>query len=265
VSALVRYAIYYLSSKRAEYSGKYGEYLENDLEALSANLMWGKADILRQFTTHAGRKVKFAERGYYDNVLLPLLGLLEQSTFQWLEQATQYDARMRSPSPVQELGFFSGADEENEPTARQKLERYRELRKNEWGDFHYNFLGIMSVLYLISDYLSGTNYYNSKHRAVKISAVDKLLTSDRRLANEDFTSGELRALHEGRLGKLVKSIGGDLDGLLDELYPTQEIDPDVRIQDDENGANAGAAEDGGAFLDDLGVDEEDSLEGFDFS
>ncbi len=45
------------------------------------------------------------------------------------------------------------------------LERYIEMRRNEWS-FHYNFLGIVSLIYLIMDSISGTDHFHEKSRDV---------------------------------------------------------------------------------------------------
>lgn len=96
----------------------------------------------------------------------------------------------------------------------EKLTNYISERENEW-EFHYNFLGIISVIYLIQDFFSGSDHFNSKSREVKISAATKLKNVLESPYSEevDFTTSELSAIKDGRLGTIVAE-GGGLDNLL---------------------------------------------------
>jgi len=104
----------------------------------------------------------------------------------------------------------------------QDLQAYIDLRKNEWG-FHYNFLGLVSIIYYIHDCILGTDYYNSKSKDIKVSAATNL----QRLIYDDddmvLTTDEKHALAEGRLGALVQKHGGletimDLANMLPDLH-----------------------------------------------
>jgi uncharacterized protein (DUF1810 family) len=91
-----------------------------------------------------------------------------------------------------------------------KLEYYIQERTNEWS-FHYNFLGIVALIYLIQDAVLGTNHFNSKSRDTKISSAIKLkhmLDPGFHGQIEALTIAEETALQEGRLGKLVDDHGG---------------------------------------------------------
>ena len=101
------------------------------------------------------------------------------------------------------------------PLLIASLHLYIKKRKEEWS-FHFNFLGIMSVLYFIQDLLTGTDHFNSKHSEIKISAATKLkqiLGPSIVKEVKPFTESEKAAFEDGRLGKLVEKYGG-LDKLL---------------------------------------------------
>ena len=53
--------------------------------------------------------------------------------------------------------------------------------------------------------MCGTDYFNTKHRDVKISAVTKLLSDSEEVA---FTDHEKEAMNKGRLGDIVLKNGG---------------------------------------------------------
>lgn len=93
-----------------------------------------------------------------------------------------------------------------------ELDAYIALRNNE-GSFHYNFLGIMAFIYYIQDTLSGTKYFSSKSREIKINAALKVKQAIESSAANEFTKEELSALNEGRLGALMTHHGG-LDSVL---------------------------------------------------
>ena len=107
-------------------------------------------------------------------------------------------------------------DEDLEPADYSQLlaalESYRNKRQNEW-QFHYNFLGLMSVLYYIEDCILGTDHFNSKSKDVKLSAADKLVNILNEEDGEELTKAERLALSEGRLGEAVAKSGG-LDSIL---------------------------------------------------
>lgn len=87
----------------------------------------------------------------------------------------------------------------------KELEAYREERKAEQWDYHYNFLNVVSFVYYILDTLTGSDHFSSKHRDVKLAAVDKLIAKTQNPTGEyEFTSKETKALQESRLGKIVK-------------------------------------------------------------
>lgn len=89
------------------------------------------------------------------------------------------------------------------------LNHYISERKNEWR-FHYNFLGIISVIYFLYDAVCGTDYLNSKSKEIKITAAQKL----EQLIDPDsketvvLSHSEKSALKEGRLGELIQKYGG---------------------------------------------------------
>jgi len=105
------------------------------------------------------------------------------------------------------------------------LEVYIVQRNNEW-QFHYNFLGLMSVLYYLQDMVLGTDHFNSKSRDVKVNAAMKLqdyINPDVQ-EKEGFTVQEKLALRDGRLGKIVVAHGG-LDKILHNASDHAAPDP----------------------------------------
>ncbi|MCL9683832.1 DUF1810 family protein [Legionella maioricensis] len=105
------------------------------------------------------------------------------------------------------------------------LEGYIEMRRNEWS-FHYNFLGVMSLIYLIMDAISGSDHFHEKNRDVKISAATKLkqlLDPTAPQLNAPLTSVERAALSEGRLGGLVAE-HGSLEQLIQNAPEKQIIE-----------------------------------------
>lgn len=226
MSGPVSYALHYLSS----IPSKYTEFVDEDIRTLQAHSTWDTTEILKNLKKYDIKRGP--ESHYYRQVVLPFQAEFVKQDFSVLQPAEPYLPR-RARSPLHELGLFSSgaaavALEENLPSVRQQLEEHKERRLNEWGDFHYNFLGIMAVLYLISDYVSGTDYYNSKRRAVKISAIEKLLNGVRE--EEHYNIHEWRAMHEGRLGKIVRDIGG-----FNELIAELNSEPKETLLDQPSG------------------------------
>ncbi|BCA96906.1 hypothetical protein TUM19329_32670 [Legionella antarctica] len=96
-----------------------------------------------------------------------------------------------------------------------QLQGYIDMRRNEWS-FHYNFLGVVSFIYLIMDTFSGTDHFHKKSRDVKINAATKLqqlLDPTAPEPNTNLTDAEVAALKEGRLGVLVAG-HGELESLI---------------------------------------------------
>lgn len=100
------------------------------------------------------------------------------------------------------------------------LDTYIKHRRNEWS-YHYNFLGIIAVLYFIQDRICGTDHFNNKSREVKLSAASKLKDwlSEPHSESPHFTGSERQALEEGRLGNLINTQGG-LNSLLQNQAPS---------------------------------------------
>lgn len=84
-----------------------------------------------------------------------------------------------------------------------ELTRYIEQRKTEWS-YHRNFLGIVGLVYLIQDKLTGSDHFNSKNRDTKISAAEKLKTQLESGQQVDLNPSEQKALSDGRLGQIAK-------------------------------------------------------------
>ena len=106
------------------------------------------------------------------------------------------------------------------------LEGYIDMRSNEWS-FHYNFLGIVSLIYLIMDTISGTDHFHEKSRGVKISAATKLkqiLDPTAPELSAPLTHAEWAALQEGRLGGLVAE-QGSLEQLIQNAPEKQIHEP----------------------------------------
>lgn len=84
-----------------------------------------------------------------------------------------------------------------------QLTSYIDTRNKEW-DFHYNFLGIMTLIYFIKDKLTGSNHFNIQQKDIKIKAAQKLKTFlQTGTVIEEFTIFEIEALKNRRLGKIV--------------------------------------------------------------
>jgi hypothetical protein len=103
------------------------------------------------------------------------------------------------------------------------LGAYIKERKNEWS-FHYNFLGLVSVIYCIQDAIMGTDHFNSKNRELKISAARNLkqVIDSNDAEGILFTSSEKNALADGRLGKIVTTYG-KLDGIMKNIAKEQTL------------------------------------------
>ncbi len=103
------------------------------------------------------------------------------------------------------------------------LGAYIKERKNEWS-FHYNFLGLVSVIYCIQDAIMGTDHFNSKNRELKISAAKNLkqVIDSNDAEGILFTSSEKNALADGRLGKIVTTYG-KLDGIMKNIAKEQTL------------------------------------------
>ena len=212
MSAHVSYAIHYLSLQT-----KHTASVQEDLKTLKSNPTWNLQQITELLNKHKNER-KGEAAHYYRSIVSPLIEQLAQQDFSLTEVAHPYEIEKPAKNPLQQHGFFAA---DPAPliilSAREQLQNYKACREGEWGVFHYNFLGLMAMLYLISDYLSGTDYYNSKRREVKVSAVDKLL-NNQELTENSFTVHEWKALHEGRLGKIIGALGG-FDAVVAELNP----------------------------------------------
>ncbi|HAU1193015.1 TPA: DUF1810 family protein [Legionella pneumophila] len=98
----------------------------------------------------------------------------------------------------------------------KELSQYINKRKNEWG-YHYNFLGLVALVYFIQDLILGTDHFNHKAREVKLSAASKLQKILDPKCHEqcNLNPSERKALSDGRLGKIINKHGG-LDKILTE-------------------------------------------------
>lgn len=218
MSAPVSYAIGYLSSQR-----RHTDFVDTDIQILRENPLWDIEEIIDALSAHEGKPKN--EGRYYVATVVPLAQALRQQDFSMLQPLAEPVRRVAGDGVALRVhGFFGAAAQPpTELTLREKLEGYKALREGEWWGFHYNFLGVMSVVYFISDCLCGTDYFNSKHREVKKSATAKLLNG---AGSAEFTPHELSALGEGRLGKIVADNGG-LEAVIAKLQP-----PVVPVVDD---------------------------------
>lgn len=215
MSAPVSYAINYLSSQK-----KYLDFVSADIRALRENPLLESIEIIAALNVHKDQP-KAAGR-YYKVIAEPLVKALAKENFNMIRSIEPTRELASSVSALHTHGLFSPPPILiDSKVLREQLEQYKTLREGEWWGFHYNFLGIISVLYFISDCLQGTDYYYSKHRNIKISATDKLLAGRPITA---FTQPELGALREGRLGKIISDNDG-LDRVLAALKP-KPVDPD---------------------------------------
>ncbi|KGP63366.1 hypothetical protein EP47_10935 [Legionella norrlandica] len=113
--------------------------------------------------------------------------------------------------PLPQNSFFPPSQEKiNTPhPILNELTQYMSERRNEWG-YHYNFLGLMAVVYFIQDLILGTDHFNSKAREIKLCAAGKLHKILDPQCHEQcrLSSSERNALLDGRLGTIVKRHGG---------------------------------------------------------
>ena len=126
----------------------------------------------------------------------------------------------------------SGHAKPRTSTLIHELAEYKNIRKNEW-EFHYNFLGVVSVLYFIQDSLFGTDHFNTKNREIKISAASKLeqILDPDQPKPEPLNAADIKALKEGRLGALV-SRHGSLNYLITHapLKQNDDLSSENRLQ-----------------------------------
>jgi uncharacterized protein (DUF1810 family) len=124
--------------------------------------------------------------------------------------------------PEKNRSFF--AKEPLKPISQQelsglsnKLASYISERENEWS-FHYNFLGVMSLIYWLFDLLGKSDYYNNKSKEIKLSAAKTLKENidNNGAPYKPLAPAEKEALSHGRLGALVSSYGG-LDKIKQKL------------------------------------------------
>lgn len=120
--------------------------------------------------------------------------------------------KVTNPQPAQDYSKLSEA-----------LDAYIKKRKNEWS-FHYNFLGLVSLIYCIQDAIMGTDHFNSKNREIKISAARNLKQAIDSNGTEEtlFTHAEKNALADGRLGKIVAAYG-TLEGIMEHIAKEQAL------------------------------------------
>ena len=114
-----------------------------------------------------------------------------------------------APVKKKSQAAFFKAQTKNPQNIIHQLDEYIENRHQEWS-FHYNFLGLMSLMYWLNDLFCGTDNFNIKSKEIKVAAANKL----RNILDPDesektaFTPAEKSALEEGRLGMLVEQHGG---------------------------------------------------------
>ncbi|MBA2711838.1 MAG: DUF1810 family protein [Tatlockia sp.] len=90
-----------------------------------------------------------------------------------------------------------------------ELANYIVERNKEWS-FHYNFLGIMSLMYWLVDLIGDSDYFNNKSKEIKINAATILKENIDNKGNpyRPFLPAEKEALRNDRLGDLVNLYGG---------------------------------------------------------
>lgn len=105
----------------------------------------------------------------------------------------------------------------------KSLYDYRAVREwNEW-EFMFNFLCFKSFFFFFTDCFRGTDYYKSKSRELKLSAVNNLVKiMEGRMVVLSHT--EICALKDGRLGKIIASYDGGLDQILRDHPPALQTD-----------------------------------------
>ena len=95
------------------------------------------------------------------------------------------------------------------PLIVKALDQYKKEKKNEWK-FHLNFLGLVAILYVIQDFVLGTDHFNNKNRGIALRAATKLqhILDPAHVKNEQLTPTDINALQKGQLGRIVNEHGG---------------------------------------------------------
>ncbi|MDX2346634.1 MAG: DUF1810 family protein [Legionella sp.] len=159
------------------------------------------------------RLAKHADKGfapsfYLDKFTLEKLG--KEKTFAPFNKSSELIKSTDNPQL-----FFKQNDSEKLIKA---LDEYIDKRNQEWN-FHYNFLGVMALIYRIKDLLYGTDHFNAKSRETKIAAANKskdYLNSDKS-EPISLTDADREALSNGRLGTIMEQNGG-LSILVNQHY-----------------------------------------------
>ena len=207
-------------------------YIATDINKLKKNPSLTVDEVNRLLHSNRSEQ-EFKLSDYCNEVLIPLGKVIEQAAQKRVFIDSNFNlskiplTSSKTPSPTLTLSSFSFHVRPTQMDATtmtdidftpidilwDKLDTYIEARKNEWG-FHYNFIGIISTLYLIQYALTSTDSFNIKSRDVKISAATKLQNMIDGDQTIEFTQHEEQALMDGRLGVLVEAHGG-LDKILE--------------------------------------------------
>jgi hypothetical protein len=133
------------------------------------------------------------------------------------ESVSEADKSTTKQNPNQ---FFSASSstkkEENASKLHESLQAYINERKKEWS-FHYNFLGLVALVYFLHDRLWGTHYSEHKSRETKIKAAENIMNG-----NFPLNDPEKAAASEGRLGNLLNEFGGLEEILKNASEPTKD-------------------------------------------
>ncbi|KTC64992.1 Uncharacterised protein (plasmid) [Legionella adelaidensis] len=201
-------------------------YIGNDIVFLEKNPMLGKEEIITKLKGDRNAW-ELSHSHYFNEVIKPLDTALSafievnnhrlQEIEPSLPDLEPIPPRPQSAVTPAGVGFFAGRVTEKKPEEEQaeleqraakrielinRLTQYINDRESEW-QYHYNFLWVVSIIYLVQDFLLGTDYYNSKKGETKLNAAKKLKDA---LNGEivQYTNSEADALEDGRLGGIVK-------------------------------------------------------------
>ncbi len=85
----------------------------------------------------------------------------------------------------------------------KQLDEYIEQRSIEWWTYHYNFLGIVAILYYIQDCVYGTDYSTTKSQQAKLNAATHLKESLESGDTSKLTPNDIKSLQDGRISKIA--------------------------------------------------------------
>ncbi len=110
--------------------------------------------------------------------------LIESSLSTGVQQRVDVDIEVEEEQPP--VKSHEVEQSQDLSVLSKALDAYIKEREDEWS-FHYNFLGIVSLIYWLLDRVAGTDYFNFKSKDIKISAARELKDM---IDNQDLDFGQ---------------------------------------------------------------------------